>query len=79
MDKELVRLLLPVVNDPEVFSALLKYVETRVSWRKDALVSSRNMEEVSGHQSAIRELLVLKGLRDEVRQRAKELKELGNG
>lgn len=79
MDKELIKILLPIVNDPVFHEAINKYVENRVSWRKDALVSSSTMEEVSSHQGAIRELTKLKTLRDEVRQKAIELKENGNG
>lgn len=75
MDKSLVKTLLPVVNNPDNKNALLKYVEYRINYHKDALTSVSNMDDVKLHQGAIRELSRIFTLQEEVRQKAEEYKD----
>jgi hypothetical protein len=55
-----------LVNDKEILSALNSYVEVRITFLKDALVTAPNMDEVLKLQGAIEELRRIRHLREEV-------------
>lgn len=66
MRKDIAQGLGPLVKNLKLNKALVEYTDERIEWHKNQLVTSKNMEEVAGHQFAIKELMRFRTLGDEV-------------
>ena len=66
MDKNLYRLLLPLVNNKEQMDLLHDYVAARIEGLRDLLEKQKDPKRILEIQGAITELRRFKTLRDEV-------------
>lgn len=71
MDKKFSRALLPLVNDPDTYSLLQDYVESRIDICRDSLEKITDVEEIRRTQGRISELRRLQHLKDEIQNEAK--------
>lgn len=71
MDKKFSRALLPLVNDPDTYSLLQEYVESRIDICRDSLEKITDVEEIRRTQGRISELRRLQHLKDEIQNEAK--------
>jgi hypothetical protein len=72
MDKKLLELLLPIVNDASVMDALLAYANWRSARVQSVLETSENMHLIAQTQGRMAELKELLKLRDVVNAKSKE-------
>lgn len=75
MDKKLVELLLPIVNDASVMDALLAYTEYRMGLSRVALETASEIHPVAQAQGKIAELRAMLKLRDIVNAKSKEFRQ----
>lgn len=78
MDKELAKRLTFLVADKNILDELTLYLNDRIEWNKQQLVSAPDMETVRKHQGAIKELIELTYLRTKVLSALGKLDEKGN-
>mgnify|MGYP001216190745 FL=1 len=78
MDKELAKRLTFLVADKNILDELTLYLNDRIEWNKQQLVSASDMETVRKHQGAIKELIELTYLRTKVLSTLGKLDEKGN-
>lgn len=72
MDKQLLELLLPIVNDASVMDALLAYATWRSARVQNVLETSDNMHLIAQTQGRNAELKELLRLREVVNAKSKE-------
>lgn len=63
MSPDLAKRLLPLMAN---FDALSAYADARIAHHKDQFIESKTLEEVRGHQGAIKELQLLKSIKDQI-------------
>lgn len=78
MDKELAKKLTFIIADKNVLDELTFYINDRLEWNKQQLVSAPDIEVVRKHQGAIKELIELTHLRTKVLSALGKLDEKGN-
>jgi len=71
MDKDVAKLLLPLINNVELYGVLVDYAKNRIEYHKTACIAANTFDEVRKSQGAIRELSRVVTLRDEVIQTLK--------
>lgn len=74
MDKQLLELLLPIVNDASVMDALTAYAEYRLRMSRNALETSTDIHLVAQAQGKVSEVRELLRLRDVVNAKSKEVR-----